>query len=79
MVPATSTRPGEEQKPELTYESGKALMAYGSHVLHDHLSTKLEAALGRALPQLEVRFSNLSVTADIVVAEENSDTPELPT
>ncbi|KAF1325304.1 Atp-binding protein, partial [Globisporangium splendens] len=71
--------PGEEHKPAIGYESGKALMAQGPQALNEHLATRIEAALGRALPQMEVRFNNLSVSADIVVAEEKSDTPELPT
>uniref|UniRef100_K3W8Z2 ABC transporter domain-containing protein n=1 Tax=Globisporangium ultimum (strain ATCC 200006 / CBS 805.95 / DAOM BR144) TaxID=431595 RepID=K3W8Z2_GLOUD len=74
-----ATKPGDQQKPAISYESGKALMAHGPQVLNEHLATRIEAALGRALPQMEVRFNNLSVTADIIVAEEKSDTPELPT
>ncbi|GAB9476697.1 Atp-binding protein, partial [Globisporangium polare] len=67
------------ERKMLSYESGAALMAQGPHVLHEHVSAKLEAALGRALPQMEVRFSNLSVSADIVVVEEDSSKTELPT
>uniref|UniRef100_K3W8Z9 Uncharacterized protein n=1 Tax=Globisporangium ultimum (strain ATCC 200006 / CBS 805.95 / DAOM BR144) TaxID=431595 RepID=K3W8Z9_GLOUD len=74
-----ATKPGDQQKPAISYESGKALMAHGPQVLNEHLATNIETALGRALPQMEVRFNNLSVTADLVVAEEKSDTPELPT
>jgi len=33
----------------------------------------------RPLPQVEVRFSNLSISADIVVADEDQDKHELPT
>uniref|UniRef100_K3WZK2 ABC transporter domain-containing protein n=1 Tax=Globisporangium ultimum (strain ATCC 200006 / CBS 805.95 / DAOM BR144) TaxID=431595 RepID=K3WZK2_GLOUD len=71
---------GETEQKVLSYESGTALMAQGPHVLHEHMSMKLEAALGRALPQMEVRFSNLSVSADIVVADQDQESKvELPT
>ncbi|GAB9476847.1 hypothetical protein Gpo141_00013905, partial [Globisporangium polare] len=46
---ATSSADNQKQ---LSYESAKTLMAHGPHVLHDHVATKLEAALGRALPQM---------------------------
>eukprot|EP00644_Phytophthora_capsici_P003729 jgi/Phyca11/556081/estExt2_Genewise1Plus.C_PHYCAscaffold_820093 len=59
-------------------ESGDALMANGSKALHDHVATTFEAALGRSLPQTEVRFSNLSISADMVVADEE-DAQQLPT
>uniref|UniRef100_K3WZJ6 ABC transporter domain-containing protein n=1 Tax=Globisporangium ultimum (strain ATCC 200006 / CBS 805.95 / DAOM BR144) TaxID=431595 RepID=K3WZJ6_GLOUD len=70
------------QPSPLAYTSGKALMAQGPHVLHEHVSSALEAALGCALPQMEVRFSNVSLTAAIAVASEGdlqSQQPELPT
>ncbi|GAB9474258.1 Atp-binding protein, partial [Globisporangium polare] len=73
---ATSSADNQKQ---LRYESAKTLMTHGPHVLHDHVATKLEAALGRALPQMEVRFSNLSLSADVVVFEDDSAKSELPT
>ncbi|RLN53666.1 hypothetical protein BBJ28_00025803, partial [Nothophytophthora sp. Chile5] len=65
--------------PKIGYESGTALMAEGPEVLHALMASKIEAAMGRAMPQMEVRFSNLSVTADIVVAEDDGSKHELPT
>ncbi|ETI35815.1 hypothetical protein F443_17912, partial [Phytophthora nicotianae P1569] len=65
-----------ENKPGL--ESGAALMAHGPQALHDHIATRFEAAMGRSLPQTEIRFSNLSISADIVVADDDT-THELPT
>ncbi|GAB9476648.1 Atp-binding protein, partial [Globisporangium polare] len=59
-------------------ESGKALMAQGPEAFHDLIATKVEKALGRALPQMELRFSNLSVSADVVVTEEDDSKSELP-
>ncbi|KUF88270.1 UDP-3-O- N-acetylglucosamine deacetylase [Phytophthora nicotianae] len=65
--------------PELSYESGKTLMAKGPQVLHDLMATKIPAATGRPLPEMEVRFSNLSLSADIVVADDHATKYELPT
>ncbi|RLN86760.1 hypothetical protein BBJ28_00020430, partial [Nothophytophthora sp. Chile5] len=65
--------------PKIGYESGTALMAEGPEVLHALMASKIEAAMGQAMPQMEVRFSNLSVTADIVVAEDDGSKHELPT
>uniref|UniRef100_K3X6U2 ABC transporter domain-containing protein n=1 Tax=Globisporangium ultimum (strain ATCC 200006 / CBS 805.95 / DAOM BR144) TaxID=431595 RepID=K3X6U2_GLOUD len=63
----------------VSLESGTTLMAHGPHVLHEYVSTKLEAALGRALPQMEVRFSNLNISANVTVVDEDSTKTELPT
>ncbi|KAL3670758.1 hypothetical protein V7S43_003946 [Phytophthora oleae] len=60
-------------------ESGDTLMAEGSGVLHDHIVNKMEVALGGELPQMDVRFKNLSLTADIVVVEDDGAKYELPT
>ncbi|RLN90500.1 hypothetical protein BBJ28_00004158 [Nothophytophthora sp. Chile5] len=64
---------------QLGYESGTAMMAQGPQVLHGHFAAKIEAALGRAMPQMDVRFKNLSLTADIVVVDDDSSKHELPT
>ncbi|RLN98073.1 hypothetical protein BBJ28_00023679, partial [Nothophytophthora sp. Chile5] len=60
-------------------ESGAALMAEGPAVLHDQMASKMEAALGRAVPQMDIRFKNLSLTADIVTVEDDGSKYELPT
>ncbi|KAL7685093.1 putative AAA+ ATPase domain, CDR ABC transporter, ABC transporter, G1 [Plasmopara halstedii] len=67
----------DEKKPGL--ESGSALMANGPQVLHDHVASTFKASLRRPLPQIEVRFKNLSISTDIAVTEENRDKYELPT
>ncbi|EEY70640.1 ATP-binding Cassette (ABC) Superfamily [Phytophthora infestans T30-4] len=54
-------------------------MAQGSQALHDHVACRMEKALGRALPQMEVRFKNVSLSADIVVKDESDIKVELPT
>uniref|UniRef100_K3WZK5 ABC transporter domain-containing protein n=2 Tax=Globisporangium ultimum (strain ATCC 200006 / CBS 805.95 / DAOM BR144) TaxID=431595 RepID=K3WZK5_GLOUD len=69
----------EQEQKHVSLESGKTLMAHGPHVLHEYVSTKLETALGRALPQMEVRFSNLNVSVDLTIVEEDSSKAELPT
>ncbi|CAI5716007.1 unnamed protein product [Peronospora destructor] len=61
------------------HESGAALMAYGPDVLHDYVATRFEAALGRTMPQMEVRYKNLSIAADMMMMDENESKTELPT
>ncbi|OWZ02952.1 ABC transporter, partial [Phytophthora megakarya] len=64
---------------KLGYESGEAMMAHGPHELHLHMATKMEAALGHPMPQMDVRFKNFSLSADIVVVDDDSSKHELPT
>ncbi|KAE9187200.1 hypothetical protein PF005_g20552, partial [Phytophthora fragariae] len=52
-------------KPDDT--SAKTLLANGSQAFNDHVAAKLRAALGRPLPQMEVRVKGLSVSAAVVV------------
>ncbi|OWZ08679.1 Pleiotropic drug resistance protein transporter [Phytophthora megakarya] len=54
-------------------------MAQGPQAFHDLLASKLPAATGKPLPRMEVRFSNLSLSADIVVADDHATKYELPT
>ncbi|GMF41680.1 unnamed protein product [Phytophthora lilii] len=74
-----STDASAVEGPELSFESGKTLMAKGPQVLHDLMAEKIPAATGRPLPEMEVRFSNLSLAADIVVADDHATKYELPT
>ncbi|OWZ01651.1 ABC transporter [Phytophthora megakarya] len=78
MEPAPQPSPATEAK-KLGFESGQALMAEGPQVLHDFMASKFGAALGRVLPQMDVRFSNLSVCADIVIVDDPDSKHELPT
>ncbi|KAF4315508.1 hypothetical protein JM18_009249, partial [Phytophthora kernoviae] len=78
MEYTTQPSPTTEAK-RLGLESGKALMAEGPQVLHEYMASKLGAAMGRAMPQMDVRFSNLSVSADIVVVDDPNVKHELPT
>ncbi|KAE9169968.1 hypothetical protein PF005_g27748, partial [Phytophthora fragariae] len=63
----------------IEYDNGKTLMAQGPQALHDHVASRMEKALGRALPQMEVRFKDVSISADIVVKDETDLKTELPT
>ncbi|KAG6606656.1 Pleiotropic drug resistance protein ABC Superfamily [Phytophthora cinnamomi] len=65
-----------------THPSGTTvgkLMAQGPLALHEHISTRMQAALGQPLPQMEVRFHNVSISADVVVKDETNLKTELPT
>uniref|UniRef100_H3GNG1 ABC transporter domain-containing protein n=1 Tax=Phytophthora ramorum TaxID=164328 RepID=H3GNG1_PHYRM len=77
MEERTST--AADKPKQLGYESGSAMMALGPHELHRHMATKVEAALGHRMPQMDVRFKNLSLSADIVVVDDDSSQHELPT
>jgi hypothetical protein len=76
---AAAANEHEPGKPEIGYSSGNALMARGSLALHDHVATRLEAAFGDAQPKVEVRFHDLSVSADIMVKDVAESAAELPT
>ncbi|POM67097.1 ATP-binding cassette (ABC) Superfamily [Phytophthora palmivora] len=54
-------------------------MAQGPQALHDHVASRMEKALGTELPQMEVRFQNVSISSDIVVKDKANITTELPT
>uniref|UniRef100_K3WPQ7 ABC transporter domain-containing protein n=1 Tax=Globisporangium ultimum (strain ATCC 200006 / CBS 805.95 / DAOM BR144) TaxID=431595 RepID=K3WPQ7_GLOUD len=81
MTTIVSHQPQAKRTPDVRLESGETFMAHGPHILHEYVSMKLEAALGRVLPQMEVRFSDLSLAADVAVVdeEEASPTSDLPT
>ncbi|RLN72805.1 hypothetical protein BBJ28_00025807, partial [Nothophytophthora sp. Chile5] len=64
---------------QVEYASGKTLMAGGPFALHDHVASRMEAALGKSLPQMEVRFKDVSISADIVVKDATQTKTELPT
>uniref|UniRef100_A0AAV1U8R7 ABC transporter domain-containing protein n=1 Tax=Peronospora matthiolae TaxID=2874970 RepID=A0AAV1U8R7_9STRA len=63
----------------INYDDGKTLLAEGPQALHDHVASRMEKSLGKALPQMEVRFKDVSITADIMVKDETNITVELPT
>ncbi|GMF46956.1 unnamed protein product [Phytophthora fragariaefolia] len=59
--------------------SGKAMMANGPDALHSYVADTFEAAIGRKMPQMEVRYRNLSITANVTVTGEITAKSELPT
>eukprot|EP00644_Phytophthora_capsici_P014687 jgi/Phyca11/11692/fgenesh1_pm.PHYCAscaffold_78_\ len=63
----------------IEYDNGKTLMAQGPQALHDHVASCMEAALGKKLPQMEVRFRDVSISADIMVKDKTDVKVELPT
>ncbi|TMW59404.1 hypothetical protein Poli38472_004473 [Pythium oligandrum] len=66
-------------RPTIEYTSGKTLMQLGSEELHKHVSSRMEVAMGKPLPQMDVRFKNLKITADMLVSSDKTRTHELPT
>ncbi|KAG7379925.1 hypothetical protein PHYBOEH_011707 [Phytophthora boehmeriae] len=69
----------EPMRATIEYDNGKTLMARGPLELHEHVASRMERALGKALPQVEVRFQGVSISADIVVSDESDVKAELPT
>ncbi|KAL3663569.1 hypothetical protein V7S43_011456 [Phytophthora oleae] len=61
------------------YDSADALIALGYTGLHEHVGKRVEAALGQQMPRMEVRFRNVSISADVVVKDETNLKTELPT
>ncbi|KAI9918697.1 hypothetical protein PsorP6_011809 [Peronosclerospora sorghi] len=56
-----------------------ALMAQEPQHLHNLIASTMECATQRPLPHVRVSFSNLSVSADIAVANKGATENELPT
>uniref|UniRef100_H3H672 ABC transporter domain-containing protein n=1 Tax=Phytophthora ramorum TaxID=164328 RepID=H3H672_PHYRM len=71
MAPQSDKDPANAGNGQFGLESGVALLAEGSATLHDHIVGSMEVALGGELPQMDVRFKSLSLTADIVVVEDD--------
>lgn len=59
----------------------QVIMGLGAQELHEHASTTLEKAFGRTLPQMEVRFKDLNIAADVIMLQKDSQdaTASLPT
>ncbi|KAE9287136.1 ABC transporter G family member 36 [Phytophthora fragariae] len=63
----------------LNLESGKTMLERGPEALNRYLASSFEPAIGSEMPQLEVRYKNLSVTADITITEDVTAKSEIPT
>ncbi|KAL3664310.1 hypothetical protein V7S43_010635 [Phytophthora oleae] len=70
---------GTRVASRIGYENAKTLMARGPLALHEHVASRLETSLGKALPQMEVRFQDVSISADIVVKDASDLEVQLPT
>ncbi|KUF75921.1 ABC transporter G family member 31 [Phytophthora nicotianae] len=55
------------------------MMAQGPEALHNFMAETFKAATGGVLPQMEVRFNNVSISADVTVTREVTAESELPT
>eukprot|EP00644_Phytophthora_capsici_P011350 jgi/Phyca11/110282/e_gw1.18.138.1 len=54
-------------------------MAQGSLDLHDHVASRMANAFGDHFPSMELRFKNVSISADVVVKDTSDAKTELPT
>ncbi|KAL3669599.1 hypothetical protein V7S43_004984 [Phytophthora oleae] len=65
---------------DVSLESGQALMAQGPAIFHDFVANTIEPALGRSLPQMEVRCKDVSLIAEVSVVQRSANVKsELPT
>eukprot|EP00644_Phytophthora_capsici_P014051 jgi/Phyca11/539268/estExt2_Genewise1Plus.C_PHYCAscaffold_30168 len=64
---------------KLGLDSADALMAQGPNVLHSYVADKVQAAMGKAMPQMEVRFKNLSISAKVFASRHSDPKSQLPT
>ncbi|TMW67508.1 hypothetical protein Poli38472_011128 [Pythium oligandrum] len=67
-----------EHDHPIEYTSGQALLVHGPEVLHQHYSSRVEKAMGKAMPQMEVRVKNLSLSTQVSVPSDGGK-HELPT
>ncbi|KAI9981531.1 hypothetical protein PInf_009284 [Phytophthora infestans] len=70
---------GDPLVPVIEYDDAKTLMARGPLQLHDHVTSRMEKAMNKQLPQLEVCFKEISISADIAVRDKNDLKTTLPT
>uniref|UniRef100_A0AAV2Z6L6 ABC transporter domain-containing protein n=1 Tax=Lagenidium giganteum TaxID=4803 RepID=A0AAV2Z6L6_9STRA len=65
----------------IRYHNAQALMAAGTEAMHEHIAEKVEVALGKPMPGMEIRVQNLSISADHAVADAGDDAhkAQLPT
>uniref|UniRef100_H3GSA1 ABC transporter domain-containing protein n=1 Tax=Phytophthora ramorum TaxID=164328 RepID=H3GSA1_PHYRM len=66
-----------KQTPGL--DSSDALMAHGPTALHSFVAGKLEAAMGKAMPQMEVRFKDLTISVKVFASRHTDSKDQLPT
>ncbi|KAF1330392.1 Pleiotropic drug resistance protein abc superfamily, partial [Globisporangium splendens] len=73
-----SSDPGVPPSPasSISYTTGQDMMAQGAQALHRDIAAKVEVALGKAFPQMEVRFKHVSLSADLVLAHDPNHQPQ---
>ncbi|KAE9143441.1 Pleiotropic drug resistance protein 3 [Phytophthora fragariae] len=64
---------------KLGLDSADALMAQGPNALHSYVADKVQAAMGKAMPQMEVRFKDLSISAKVFASRHSDPKSQLPT
>ncbi|KAF0726081.1 hypothetical protein Ae201684_015594 [Aphanomyces euteiches] len=65
-------------EPKRGLISADGFLANGSEHFHETIAASLEASLGKTMPQVEIRYRELAISADTVVASKEG-TNELPT
>ncbi|KAG6578032.1 ATP-binding cassette (ABC) Superfamily [Phytophthora cinnamomi] len=60
-------------------DSSDALIAHGPTVLHSFVADKVQAAMDKAMPQMEVRFKDLSISAKVFASRHSNPKAQLPT
>ncbi|TMW65969.1 hypothetical protein Poli38472_003734 [Pythium oligandrum] len=80
VEPSVDVKTAMEATQALGHDSGKALLARGPEVLHEYVTSTMETAMKRALPRMEIRFRDLSLSAKhVVMKQDSSSKSELPT
>ncbi|KAG7395609.1 hypothetical protein PHYBOEH_003446 [Phytophthora boehmeriae] len=64
-------------QPDLT--SAEGLLAGGEFAMHENIATAVEKALGRPIPEVEICFRDLHITARLPLAKPGSEGPQVPT
>ncbi|KAE9030309.1 hypothetical protein PR003_g10165 [Phytophthora rubi] len=80
MIAPTAPQVPTAPKLQPSLKSAQTLMQHGEAAFYDFVAQQLEPALGRSLPQMEVRCKNLSIVAKVPVVKQpsSSATSELP-
>ncbi|GAB9472325.1 Pleiotropic drug resistance protein abc superfamily [Globisporangium polare] len=68
--PETQPSPASAAAAGITYTTGHDMMAHGPQALHEDIAAKVEVALGKSFPHMEVRFKHVSLSADLVMAHD---------
>ncbi|ETL42007.1 hypothetical protein PPTG_09863 [Phytophthora nicotianae INRA-310] len=64
-------------QPDISSADG--LLADGILAMHENLAVAIESALGRPIPEVEICFSDLHISARLPLAKPGSEGPQVPT